>query len=99
MTAELQVALGFIGNLGGGTLFLPEGFYKVEGNLSIPSGVTQYGDWQQPVPGQPIGGTVLQAYAGRDVTNAPPFISLSTGAAVNGLDIWYPEQLPTDIRP
>lgn len=99
VTEEIQNALVVIANLGGGTLFLPEGFYKVGGNLTIPAGVTLRGDWKKPVPGQPIIGTVLMAYAGRDDENAPYFITLTGSAGVNGMAVWYPEQLPTDIRP
>lgn len=99
VTAEIQTALVVIGNLGGGALFLPAGHYKVTGNLNIPSGVTLRGDWRKPGPGEPVTGTVLMAYAGRDNENATPFITLNNSAGVNGLSIWYPEQSPSDIRP
>ena len=99
VTDEIQSALIVIANLGGGSLFLPAGFYKVEGNLTIPAGVTLRGDWKKPEPGLPIVGTVLMAYAGRDDENAPYFITLSGSGGVNGMAVWYPEQLPTDIRP
>jgi hypothetical protein len=88
-----------LGNLGGGALFLPAGHYRVSGNLVIPSGVTLRGDWRQPAPGQPLVGTVLKAYAGRGNENAAPFIKLNNSAGVNGISIWYPEQLPNDIQP
>ena len=99
VTEELQEALIMLGNLGGGALFLPAGQYKVGGNLVIPSGVILRGDWRQPAPGQPIVGTVLKAYAGRGNVNAAPFIKLNNSAGVNGISIWYPEQLPNDIQP
>jgi len=99
VTDEIQSAMVVIANLGGGALYLPEGFYKVSGNLNIPAGVTLRGDWKQPEPGLPIVGTVLMAYAGRDDENAQYFITLTGSAGVNGVSIWYPEQLPTDIRP
>ncbi|MCU0857765.1 MAG: glycoside hydrolase family 55 protein, partial [Pontiellaceae bacterium] len=99
VTDEIQSALVIIGNLGGGVLFLPAGFYKVGGNLTVPSKVMLRGDWRKPVPGQPVAGTVLMAYAGRGDTNAAPFISLNNSAGLNGLSIWYPEQLPANIQP
>ncbi|MCU0788637.1 MAG: glycoside hydrolase family 55 protein, partial [Verrucomicrobia bacterium] len=99
VTDEIQEALILLGNMGGGALFLPEGHYKVNGNLVIPSGVTLRGDWRQPIAGEPILGTVLMAYAGRGDENAVPFIKLNNSAGVNGLSIWYPEQLPNDIQP
>ncbi len=99
VTDEIQAALVLLGNLGGGALFLPAGNYRVNGNLSIPSGVTLRGDWRKPEAGHPIVGTVLQAYAGRGNENAAPFIKLNNSAGVNGVAIWYPEQLPNDIQP
>jgi len=99
VTDEIQQALVIIANLGGGTLFLPAGFYKVGGNLTIPGGVTLRGDWRKPEPGSAITGTVLMAYAGRNDENAPYFITLSDSGGVNGVAVWYPEQLPTDIQP
>ena len=99
VTAAIQSALLVISNLGGGALFLPAGHYKVGGTLTIPSRVTLRGDWQQPQVGQPISGTVLQAYAGRGEENGRPFIGLSGSSGVKGLTIWYPEQRPTNIQP
>lgn len=99
VTDAIQTALLWIGNLGGGALYLPAGFYKVGGSLVIPSQVTLRGDWQQPKPGSPVSGTILQAYAGRGNENATPFIQLNNGAGIKDLSIWYPEQSPTDIQP
>ncbi len=95
VTDAIQDALISVSNLGGGALFLPAGNYKVSGNLTIPAKVTLRGDWQKPVPGSPIVGTILQAYAGRGDENAAPFIELSGSSGINGITIWYPEQLPT----
>jgi len=99
VTDAIQTALISIDNLGGGALFLPAGNYMVSGTLTIPSKVTLRGDWQKPVPGSPVAGTILQAYAGRGNENGTPFIELSGSSVVNGIAIWYPEQLPTDIQP
>ncbi|MBI9017807.1 MAG: hypothetical protein JEZ07_11170 [Phycisphaerae bacterium] len=99
VTEAIQTALISINNLGGGTLFLPAGKYKVSGNLTIPSRVTLRGDWQKPQAGSPIVGTILQAYAGRDDVNGIPFIELSNSSGLRGIAIWYPEQMPTDIQP
>ena len=99
VTAAIQNALTIIGNLGGGALFLPAGHYKVGGNLTVPSSVTLRGDWKPPVPGQPVAGTVLRAYAGKGNANGTPFITMSNNSGVNGISIWYPEQLPANIQP
>jgi hypothetical protein len=99
VTNALQSALIAVSNLGGGTLFLPAGNYKISGNLTIPSRVTLRGEWQKPQIGSPISGTILQAYAGRGNENAAPFISLSNCSGVKGLAIWYPEQAGNNIQP
>ncbi len=99
VTDAIQDALISVSNLGGGALYLPAGRYKVSGNLTVPSRVALRGDWQKPVKGSPIVGTILQAYAGRDDANGTPFIELSSSSGLRDIAIWYPEQLPTDIRP
>ena len=99
VTDAIQDALIMIDNLGGGALFLPAGNYKVSGTLTVPGRVTLRGDWQKPVPGSPVAGTILQAYAGRGDENGVPFIELGGSGGINGITIWYPEQLPDDIQP
>jgi hypothetical protein len=99
VTDAIQTALISIDNMGGGSLFLPVGRYKVSGNLTVPAKVMLRGDWQKPQPGSPVAGTILQAYAGRGDENAAPFISLSGSSGINGITIWYPEQMPGDIQP
>lgn len=99
VTGPIQDALIMIDNLGGGVLFLPAGNYKVSGNLTVPGRVTLRGDWLKPVPGSPVAGTILQAYAGRGDENAAPFIELGGSGGINGVTIWYPEQMPDDIQP
>lgn len=99
VTDAIQSALISVSNLGGGALYLPAGRYKVTGSLTVPSRVTLRGDWQKPLPGSPIVGTILQAYAGRGDENAAPFIELSASSGLKGIAIWYPEQDPTDIKP
>jgi hypothetical protein len=99
VTAIFQARLNALGALGGGTLWVPAGKYVISGNLLIPRGVVLRGDWQQPVKGQPIVGTILMAYAGRGDTSATPFITQRPESAVQDLAIWYPQQLPNNIVP
>ena len=99
VTSIFQTRLNALGAAGGGTLWVPAGKYVISGNLLIPKGVTLRGDWQQPVPGQPITGTILMAYAGRGDTSATPFITEQTACAVMDLAIWYPQQDPNNIVP
>ena len=99
VTDQIQAALISISNLGGGALYLPAGFYKVSGNLTVPSRVALRGDWHKPVPGEPIFGTILQAYAGRGSVGGAAFIELANSSGIRDIAIWYPEQISTDIQP
>ncbi|MDB6112815.1 MAG: Pectate lyase superfamily protein [Pedosphaera sp.] len=98
-TATFQEAINLVKNKGGGTIFVPAGHYRLDGRLDIPTGVTLRGQWQKPVAGQPIVGTILKAYAGRTNETSPPFIGLRGNSGVRDLAIWYPAQLPGDIQP
>ncbi|MEM9444512.1 MAG: glycosyl hydrolase family 28-related protein [Verrucomicrobiota bacterium] len=83
----------------GGTVFAPEGRYRVEGNLSIPRGVTLRGDWKKPTDQDvKVGGTLLLAFAGRGDVQGKPFISADEGGA-RDLTIFYPEQKAPDVVP
>lgn len=96
-TALLQRLIDSLGNLGGGTVFLPEGKYVVRGSLIIRRGVTLRGEWSKPVKGQTISGTIIMAYAGRGNESASPLFTMETSSAVRDLSIWYPEQVPASI--
>jgi hypothetical protein len=44
----------------GGTLFVPSGLYLFSsGGIIVPKGVTIRGEWQRPVPGRAINGTIF----------------------------------------
>ena len=96
---------------GGGVVYLKEGNYRINGRLKIPKGITLRGDWEQPVKGQAIKGTILQAYYGKGTdlaadgscnqnsTTSNSFISMVSGSAVMDLAVWYPEQSATSPTP
>lgn len=99
-TKIFQALLDSLGDLGGGTLYVPEGMYRFDGFLRVPKGVTLRGDWKKPEKGGPVEGTVLMAYAGAGLTNEDlPFITLVLGSGVMDVAIWYPEQDPENIQP
>jgi hypothetical protein len=102
------------GTPNGGTLFLPEGKYLICGTLFIPKGVTIRGEWEKPVKGQPVRGTILVANnpsaKGHDCTVLPngtpgtayeqqSLIIMQPSSAVRDINIWYPEQDPNNIVP
>jgi uncharacterized protein YjdB len=99
VTSIFQARLNALGNLGGGTLFVPKGKYVIRGTLEIPKGITLRGEWQKPVKGDSIRGTILMAYSGRGNNSGTPFISMQPSAGIRDIAIWYPEQLPDNITP
>jgi len=90
-TKAIQSVLDTAGKNGGGTVYLPAGYYKISSHLTIPSGVELRGIWDVPHH-TTSHGSVLEAYEGRGDENARPFIEIETGAGIRGLTVWYPEQ-------
>ncbi len=96
VTPWFQGAMDYLRDIGGGTLFVPEGRYVISGTLTIPEGVILAGDWKAPDE-EGIHGTVLMAYSGRGSAESEPFISVRQNAQIRDLNIWYPEQTADDI--
>ncbi|MGB0744825.1 MAG: glycosyl hydrolase family 28-related protein, partial [Opitutales bacterium] len=98
-TAAFQAALDDAEEHGG-TVFAPSGRYLINGNLTIPPGVTLRGDWYEPTPENPrVAGTVLMAMAGRGSTDGKPFINVEDGGSLRDFNIVYPQQRTEDIQP
>ncbi len=103
-TAELQKALNACASKGGGTVFLPAGSYLVTSNVNIPSGVTLYGDWQDPDTADvPTYGTVILAKPKSKLTknakrNASVLFTLNQHSGAIGLTVYYPDQKPDKIK-
>lgn len=95
------------GTPNGGVLYLPEGKYLIQGTLFVPKGVTIRGDWEKPVKGQPIKGTILVSdnpdAKGRDgsitIYEGLSMIIMQPSSAIRDIAIWYPEQDPSNIVP
>lgn len=100
------------GTPNGGVLYIPEGKYLIKGTLFIPKGVTLRGDWEKPVKGESIKGTILMAAnpnaKGKDCTLLPngavgtayeqlSLIIMQPSTAVRDVNIWYPEQDANNI--
>ncbi|MGI5818217.1 MAG: glycosyl hydrolase family 28-related protein [Armatimonadota bacterium] len=98
-TAGIQRALDACGASGGGVVHLGAGQYRLDGTLTVPTGVTLQGVWKAPHYSSPEVGTTLLAYAGRGSTEGPPLIMLESNSTVRGLTIYYPEQTVHDIQP
>jgi len=91
-TAAFQNALNHVSSIGGGTVYVPEGRYRIASSLTIPKGVSLVGDAPMITDGaaSTVKGTVLYAYSKTDY-----FLKMYEGAAVHNLSIFYPEQNPS----
>jgi len=98
-TAALQALLDAKAKDGGGVVALPAGQFRLEGSLSIPSGVTLQGEWQGPHFSITNQGTCLLAYGGRGQEEGAPLITLNTNSTLKGVTVFYPEQTFSDIQP
>ncbi len=97
-TQFFQAALDTAGARGGGTVYIPSGIYRLEGHLTVPTGVELRGIWD--VPHHTIsGGSVLFAYAGKNDPDGTSFISLASGSGARGFTVWYPEQSTGNLDP
>ena len=97
-TAAVQAALEEVARRGGGDLFLPGGFYRIDGNLDVPMGVQLRGELADPSAGG-VRGTVLMARAGRGEADGTPFVTMQLTSGLRDLAIWYPEQTLDDPQP
>lgn len=92
-TDAFQQALNAAGGVGGGTVYVPAGVYRIEGALSVPTGVELRGTFESAHYGNGTWrGTQLYAYGNKDNENGLPLITLSEGAGVKGFTVFYPEQ-------
>jgi hypothetical protein len=99
-TAAIQRALDAAARGGGGVVYLPAGWYRINGHLTVAKNVELRG--ASPVPNRDqsglSAGTVLMAHEGRgtvDPDHATALITL-TGqvSGVDGLRVFYPENNP-----
>ena len=91
-TAAFQAALTDADANGGGIVFVPGGNYRLDGNLTVPTGVELKGVFDIPHSTRDKG-SLLNVYAGRNNASGTPFIQLESGAGIRGLNFHYPEQI------
>ena len=92
-TRAFQDALDSAKAQGGGTVFVPAGYYTLKGSLAVPEGVELRGSFDGAHYGNSTTkGTVLYVYANKDNADAKAFITLAQNAGVRGFTIVYPEQ-------
>lgn len=98
-TAAIQSALDQAGVGGGGIVLVPAGYYRLEGHLRVPPGVTLQGIWDTPHHEDQTWGSALFAISGKGEADGPALIELSPSSAVRGIKIFYPEQDLASITP
>ncbi|GAB4320835.1 MAG: hypothetical protein Kow0059_15290 [Candidatus Sumerlaeia bacterium] len=98
-TPAIQAALDAAAAAGGGEVSLPPGRYRLEGTLTIASGVALSGAWEAPHHARLDTGTVLLAVGGRGSEDGAPLIYLRPNSALRGVTIYYPDQRIEDLVP
>ena len=104
-TAVFQKVIDDAEKAGGGIVNVPAGKFRINGNLTIPSGVILQGTYRLTASArgktlETLVGSVLLAYAGRGSYEGTPFINLKGHASgIAGLIIAYPEWKKTDVPP
>ena len=89
-TPAIQRALDDASRAGGGTVFLPEGRYRLEGMLTIASNVILRGRWSLIGPDRPAGGTILMIH---NEEHEQSVLIKGSGCGVRDLTFWHPEQV------
>lgn len=94
-SAAIQQALNDAGNAGGGTVFLPTGYYRLEQTLNVPANVEIRGidDVSHRADGK--GTTFFVTHgAGATLTTSDQLatITLNAGAGIRGVNFFYPLQ-------
>jgi len=88
------------GGSGGGVVYVPKGNYAFSNNITIMTGVTLHGDWQDWTKGtNGLVGTTFKVYQGAGQVNGTPFITMQGSASLWGVNIWYPNQNPNSLTP
>jgi hypothetical protein len=103
-TASIQRALRAAGALGGGTVYLPQGEYRITGPLVVPPGVELRGPLGTAKVREHRETCSLAVYCGRGTANPetdPAALTLMDHAGVRGLTLVYPDQAydATQLQP
>ena len=94
-TPGIQAALNAAGAAGGGIVFLRPGHYRINGSLTIPSGVELAG--AANISSAPSGaGATLEIYANQNNPAGPSPVILSANSGIRGVAFNYPGQTMCD---
>ncbi len=92
-TDELQKSLEHAGETGG-TVYLPQGIYRITEPLTIPSGVTLRGDFSSPNSKDTDGRKTVLLVADNGKTRSAPLLTLEDNASLTGITVYYEGQAP-----
>ncbi len=88
-TDAFKAAISYVNSLGGGTVFVPAGYYCLTSTLNLPSNVALVGELEMGT----ANGTVLCIYGGKGGTDpSKSAIMLNHQSSVQNVAFWYPEQ-------
>ncbi len=95
-TKALQNCLEEAGKAGG-TVYLPQGIYRIDKPLTVPLGVTLRGDFSAPDAKSPHGAKTILLVADTKETRSASFLTLENGASAIGITVYYEAQRPDKI--
>ena len=90
----LQAAIDASRALGGGTVYIPEGTYRLEQPITLHTAVTLRGEWVSPedATADLHLGTVLQLFVGKNDPDGTPAITMKACSGIQCMTMFYPEQ-------
>ena len=95
-TKFLKASLQHAGEAGG-TVYLPQGVYRITEPLTVPSGVTLRGDFSAPSSNLSDGGKTILLIADNKAIRESPFLTLENEASLMGITVYYESQSPEKI--
>ena len=101
VSADLQDALNQVGEAGGGILYLPAGYYRLDRPVTVPEGVELRGSSSVPTRGQTgwSKGTLISSVYGMGQPDTDPaLITLSPRSGVSGIRFVYRENGPAAAK-
>ncbi|MFM7024331.1 MAG: family 43 glycosylhydrolase [Flavobacteriales bacterium] len=97
-TTGIQNALNQAKNDGGGIVYLPPGHYRINGSLTIPTGVELKGSVD--IGEFPLGpGSILEIYGNKGNENGASPVILQQGSGLRGVVFNYPDQVFCTVLP
>lgn len=88
-TRAIREAITAVSRAGGGTVFLPAGYYCISEPLNLPAGVALIGELEKGT----ANGTVLCVYCGKGKTDtAKSAVRMEHHTGIKNIAFWYPEQ-------